>query len=173
LAPITTNKAHLPDTFSGTNPDKLKTFLFQCQLYFWSNPNHFSREQAKVDFAMTFFTGIALSWFESAIDQEDAGVVLPWSTNFTLFATELHLHFGISDPKGEAAKAIKNLSYCSGRSEKPTMLCGMIPLFRNFAMLSRTSLEIPLWQQMLKISSHHGFHLGCSLHLIGKTLIGK
>jgi hypothetical protein len=47
-APITTNKARLPDTFSGSNPNKLKTFLFQCQLYFQSNTNHFSREQAKV-----------------------------------------------------------------------------------------------------------------------------
>jgi hypothetical protein len=108
-APITTNKACLPDTFSGSDPNKLKTFLFQCQLYFQSNPNHFSRERAKVDFAMTFLTDIPLSWFESAIDQEDAGVVFPWSTNFTLFAAELHLHFGISDPKGVAAEAIENL----------------------------------------------------------------
>jgi hypothetical protein len=96
--------AHLPDTFSGTDPDKLKAFLFQCQLYFRSNLNHISREWVKVDFTMTFLTDIALSWFESAIDQEDAGVIFPWSTNLTLFTAKLCLHFSISDPKGELLK---------------------------------------------------------------------
>jgi len=33
-------KAHIPNTFSGTEPDKLNNFLFQCHLYFmliWCN----------------------------------------------------------------------------------------------------------------------------------------
>jgi len=31
-------KARIPDTFSGTKPDKLNNFLFQCWLYFCANP---------------------------------------------------------------------------------------------------------------------------------------
>ena len=31
-------KAHIPDTFSSTEPDKLNNFLFQCWLYFCANP---------------------------------------------------------------------------------------------------------------------------------------
>jgi len=31
-------KAHISDTFSGTEPDKLNNFLFQCWLYFHANP---------------------------------------------------------------------------------------------------------------------------------------
>ena len=30
-------KARIPDTFSGTEPDKLNNFLFQCWLYFCAN----------------------------------------------------------------------------------------------------------------------------------------
>jgi len=30
-------KAHISDTFSGTKPDKLNNFLFQCCLYFYTN----------------------------------------------------------------------------------------------------------------------------------------
>ena len=30
-------KARIPDTFSGTEPDKLNNFLFQCCLYFCAN----------------------------------------------------------------------------------------------------------------------------------------
>ena len=30
-------KACIPDTFSGTEPDKLNNFLFQCRLYFRAN----------------------------------------------------------------------------------------------------------------------------------------
>ena len=33
-------KACIPDTFSGTEPDKLNNFLFQCRLYFRANLAH-------------------------------------------------------------------------------------------------------------------------------------
>jgi len=31
-------KAHIPNTFSGIEPNKLNNFLFQCRLYFCTNP---------------------------------------------------------------------------------------------------------------------------------------
>jgi len=31
-------KARISNTFSGTEPDKLNNFLFQCHLYFHTNP---------------------------------------------------------------------------------------------------------------------------------------
>ena len=33
----TGTKAHISDTFSNAEPDKLNNFLFQCQLYFYAN----------------------------------------------------------------------------------------------------------------------------------------
>jgi len=52
-------KAHIPDTFSGTEPNKLNNFLFQCHLYFCTNPAQFDTDIAKINFAMTYLTGVA------------------------------------------------------------------------------------------------------------------
>ena len=52
-------KARIPDTFSGTKPDKLNNFLFQCRLYFHTNLAQFNMDIAKINFAMTYLTGVA------------------------------------------------------------------------------------------------------------------
>jgi len=46
-------------TFSGTEPDKLNNFLFQCHLYFHTNLVEFDMDIAKINFAMTYLTGVA------------------------------------------------------------------------------------------------------------------
>ena len=40
-------KAHISGTFSGTEPDKLNNFLFQCRLYFCTNLVQFDTDIAK------------------------------------------------------------------------------------------------------------------------------
>jgi len=52
-------KAHISNTFSSTEPDKLNNFLFQCCLYFRANPAQFNTDIAKINFAMTYLTGVA------------------------------------------------------------------------------------------------------------------
>ena len=52
-------KVHIPDTFSGTEPDKLNNFLFQYKLYFRANPVQFNTDIVKINFAMTYLTGVA------------------------------------------------------------------------------------------------------------------
>jgi len=52
-------KACIPNTFSGTESDKLNNFLFQCCLYFRTNPVQFDTDIAKINFAMTYLTGVA------------------------------------------------------------------------------------------------------------------
>ena len=52
-------KACISDTFSSTESDKLNNFLFQCQLYFHVNPAQFDTDIAKINFAMTYLTGVA------------------------------------------------------------------------------------------------------------------
>jgi len=52
-------KAHIPDTFSGTEPDKLNNFLFQCWLYFCANLAQFDMDIVKINFAMTYLTRVA------------------------------------------------------------------------------------------------------------------
>jgi len=52
-------KAHISNTFSGTEPDKLNNFLFQCYLYFCANSAQFDTDIVKINFAMTYLTGVA------------------------------------------------------------------------------------------------------------------
>jgi len=52
-------KACIPDTFSSTESDKLNNFLFQCRLYFHANLAQFDTDIAKINFAMTYLTGVA------------------------------------------------------------------------------------------------------------------
>jgi len=51
-------KACIPNTFSGAEPDKLNNFLFQCRLYFHTNLVQFDTDIAKINFAMTYLTGV-------------------------------------------------------------------------------------------------------------------
>jgi len=68
-------KARIPNTLSGTKPDKLDNFLFQCRLYFHANPVQFDTDIAKINFAMTYLTGVAQDWFEVGLNQEDQGIL--------------------------------------------------------------------------------------------------
>jgi len=57
-------KAHISNTFSGTELDKLNNFLFQCYLYFYANLAQFDMDIVKINFAMTHLTGVAQDWFK-------------------------------------------------------------------------------------------------------------
>jgi len=61
-------KACIPDNFSSTEPDKLNNFLFQCQLYFHANPVQFNMDIVKINFAITYITGVAQDWFEVSLN---------------------------------------------------------------------------------------------------------
>ena len=61
------SKAHIPDTFDGSDPHKLNYFLFQCRLFFRANPSQFSTNEEKINFAMTYLSGVAQDWFEVAL----------------------------------------------------------------------------------------------------------
>ena len=52
-------KACIPNTFSSTEPDKLNNFLFQYHLYFHANLVQFDMDIAKINFAITYLTGVA------------------------------------------------------------------------------------------------------------------
>ena len=63
----------------------------------------------KINFAMTYLTGVAQDWFEVGLNQEDQGIFQDWLSNWNLFVNKLHQHFGLSDPVGEAANMLDNL----------------------------------------------------------------
>ena len=103
------SKAHIPDIFDGSDPHKLNHFLFQCQLFFCANPSQFSTDKEKINFTLTYLSGVAQDWFEVALQQEDLGYTQPWLSTWHLFVDKLRVHFGLSDPVGDAANLIDNL----------------------------------------------------------------
>ena len=83
-------KAHITDTFSSTEPDKLNNFLFQCHLYFCANLAQFNTDIAKINIAITYLTRVAQNWFEIGLNQEDQGILQDWLSDWNLFVNKLH-----------------------------------------------------------------------------------
>ena len=69
---------------------------------------------AKINFAMTYFTGVSQNWFEMGLNQEDQGILQDWLSDWNLFVDELCWHFGLSDPVGKVANMLDNLHMKSG-----------------------------------------------------------
>jgi len=103
------SKAHIPNTFDGSDPHKLNHFLFQCRLFFHANPLQFSTNEEKINFAMTYLSGVAQDWFEITLQQKDLSYTQPWLSTWYLFVDGLQVHFGLSDPVGDVANLINNL----------------------------------------------------------------
>ena len=82
-------KARIPDTFSGTEPDKLNNFLFQCHLYFHANTVQFDMDIVKINFTMTYLTGVAQNWFEVGLNQKDQNILQDWLSDWNLFVDKL------------------------------------------------------------------------------------
>ena len=68
-------KAYISNIFSNTEPDKLNNFLFQCCLYFYTNPMQFDTDIAKFIFAMTYLTRVVQDWFEVGLNQKDQNIL--------------------------------------------------------------------------------------------------
>src|SRR5882724_6449395 len=60
-------KLREPDTFDGSNPQKLHTLILQCKLNFHDRKDLFEDETAKVNYALSYLKGIALDCFEPAL----------------------------------------------------------------------------------------------------------
>jgi len=64
---------------------------------------------AKINFAMTYLTGVAQDWFKVSLNQKDQDIFQDWLSDWNQFVDELHQHFGLSDSVGEAANMLDNL----------------------------------------------------------------
>ena len=63
-------KVRVPDVFDGMDPHQLHHFLFQCRLYFRSGPTLFKSDVDKVNFAMTYVSGVVQDWLQVALKIE-------------------------------------------------------------------------------------------------------
>jgi len=83
------SKARILDIFDSSDPHKLNHFLFQCQLFFCTNLLQFSTDKEKINFTMTYLSGVAQDWFKVALQQEDLSYAQPWLFTWHLFVEEL------------------------------------------------------------------------------------
>jgi len=58
---------------------------------------------------MTYLSSVAQDWFEVVLQQKDLSYAQLWLFTWHLFVEELRVHFGLSDPVGDAASLIDNL----------------------------------------------------------------
>jgi len=102
-------KVRIPDVFDRMDPYQLHHFLFQCRLYFCSGPTLFKSDVDKVNFAMTYVSGVVQNWLQVALEQEDRGVHHAWLYSWPSFVKEMHTYFSIPDVTAEAAHSLDHL----------------------------------------------------------------
>lgn len=106
----TRTKVREPDTFDGSDPKKLRSFVVQCEINFHANEKAFRRDRSKITFAQSYLKGMALDYFEPDL----LGAVTPglrplWMLDWQSFLYELQSNFGPHDPVAEAEAQLEQL----------------------------------------------------------------
>jgi len=103
-------KVREPDTFDGTDPKKLRTFLLQCELCFQDRAKAFHQDRARVTFAQSYLKGMTLEWFEPDLLNSGNPADCPrWMDSWVHFVAELQSTFGPHDPVADAEHQLEHL----------------------------------------------------------------
>jgi len=103
-------KVRKPDTFDGTDPKKLWTFLVQCELCFQDCAKAFRQDRARVTFAQSYLKGMTLEWFELDLLNSGNPADHPhWMDSWVHFVAELQSTFGPHDPVADAEHQLEHL----------------------------------------------------------------
>ena len=100
-----------PDTFDGSDGNKLQVFILKCSLHFQDCANTFSSSRAKVTYALSYLMDPALGWFEPGLFAPSPPA---WVHHWDLFQTELESNFGPFNPVREAEAEIETLVMAEG-----------------------------------------------------------
>ena len=95
-----------PDLFSGSSPNELWAFIFQCQIYFWAYEGEFTKDTKKIFFAIFYLWGIALDFFEPFINEADSYQNLDFLEEWPAFVQKLSNLFGSYSPEDDDENAI-------------------------------------------------------------------
>ena len=99
-------KAKEPDTFDGSDFQKLNNFVFLCNLYLWNN-SAYDEDSAKVTFALSYLRRTSLEYFEPSILDSDGNP--DWMDSWSAFVRTLRVQFSPIDPTGDAENVIDHL----------------------------------------------------------------
>jgi hypothetical protein len=100
-----------PDEFTGSDPRKLRPFIFTCELNFSSNPSQFSSDSKKVNYAVALLAGTALKWAQTRFTESPIPTCL---SDWTEFKNELENLFGEPDVHSRAAFDLERLQMKNG-----------------------------------------------------------
>ena len=104
-----------PDTFDGTDPKKLRTFLVQCELVYSNWPKAFQLDRSKITFTQSYLKGMALEWFEpDLLNTSDLANHPCWMDNWIAFVAELQSTFGPHNPVTDAEHQLDHLQMKDG-----------------------------------------------------------
>jgi hypothetical protein len=104
-------KPREPDTFDGSSPSKLRTFVFQCQVYFNARRNEFTKDADRVYFAISYLRDAALDYFEPFINEPDPEESYDFFTDWPAFVQKLTNLFGSYSPEDDDEDAITSISF--------------------------------------------------------------
>ena len=99
-------QANKPDQFSGEDRSKFDNFLFQVDLYTSSDPRHFDLDAKKVNFALSYLSGLAQESFRTLLRTNPQGA---WRYDWQTFEGILRRRFGQIDAESRAAQKIDHL----------------------------------------------------------------
>ena len=102
-------KVREPDTFNGTDPKKLQTFLVQCELCFQDRAKAFHLDRAKVTFAQSYLKGMTLEWFKPDLSSSDPVDHPRWMDSWVHFVAELQSTFGPHNPIADVEHQLEHL----------------------------------------------------------------
>jgi len=103
-------KVREPDTFDGTDPKKLRTFLVQCKLCFQDRAKAFCQDRARVTFAQSYLKGMMLEWFKPDLLNSGNPADCPhWMDSWAHFDAELQSTFGPHNPVADAEHQLEHL----------------------------------------------------------------
>ena len=109
-------KVREPNTFDGSNPRKLRTFLVLCELNFQNCPKAFATDHAKVTYTQSYLRGMALEWFEpDLLNASNPNAHPIWMDSYHQFVSELKANFSLHDPVRDAEHQLDNLSMKEGQ----------------------------------------------------------
>jgi hypothetical protein len=108
--PKSSIKPRVPDTFDGSDPNKLEAFTFQCNMYLAVRSGDFPDDESRVTFVLSYLKGSPQDWFQSELNHAMTSGQLPaWFTSYQAFTQELQRLFGPRDPITDAMNSLENL----------------------------------------------------------------
>ncbi|KAG6878202.1 hypothetical protein C0992_008491 [Termitomyces sp. T32_za158] len=95
-----------PESFTGHNPRRWRTYLTQCLNLFQAKPITFQLDSTRIAFAASYLQGIAFDHYTALLRFEPQNPVL---SNWQAFVDEFSTKFGVFDTMAKAEDNIFNL----------------------------------------------------------------